>query len=54
MVLTMGSTLYNEAQPLFERALAIVTKLLSREDPLYKRVCENYASLLEEMKQTQA
>lgn len=45
---------YKEVQPLYKQALAIVKKTLNKEDPLYKRVCENYSSLLEEMKQIQA
>jgi tetratricopeptide (TPR) repeat protein len=45
---------YKEALPLCERALAIAKNILNEEDPVYKRVYENYLSLLEEMKQTQA
>ena len=40
---------YAEAEPLFQRALAIVVKVLGPEHPNVAQMLENYAGLLRKM-----
>ncbi len=42
---------YDKAQPLYERSLGILEKVLGKDHPSTKTVRENYEILLEEIKQ---